>query len=710
MARARSRLQLRLHAGFLVVALVGLGLAAFLVDRNVERMTLSMVEERLSNQAMMLGQMTASALFGPLDESDSGLNEDIRRLGGAVHTHLSLVTPDGRVVADSDTTTPLRLPSESGAQEVVHARTTGRGTAIREGGSGLRMFVAEAIVREGKILGFARSSLSMNAVTIEVRAVRARMAWGAVTAALVAVALAFVISSRIVRPIRALTDGARRIEGGDLQTRISVPTGDEISELADAFNQMTDSLRGTIAKLDARNQDMRLVLDNVSDGLLVIDRDGTIGAERSAVVETWFGPLEPKTKLWEYLASSDRRAAQMLELGWEAVCEGVMPLALTLAQMPHRLTVRGRVCELVYEPILAQGDLVQALVVVSDVTQAVEAERVVAEQKEFVDVVERLVKDKSGLLEFVADADSLVRRLTSGAANLVETERSVHTLRGNASMCGLASLAEACRALETRMHDTGEMPTTADFAELVARWQRFSSRLSALTGGAASKSLEIDETDHAEIHRAISDGAPQAQLLKMVSDLKLEPVEKGLERLGAQAKVLGTRLGKGQVDVVVEAGRLRLDRDRWRPVWAALGHVIRNAIDHGVESPEERRALGKPECGRILLSAKQAGNTIAIEISDDGRGIDWDALTARAEVGGLTPSSREELLFAHGVSTRGTVGEYSGRGVGLGAVRAACNALGGWVEVSGARGKGTTFRIIVPAFDVALAKGPEVRS
>src|SRR5882672_9185529 len=136
MATPRSRLQLRLHAGFLVVAFVGLGLAAFLVDRNVERMTLSMVEERLSNQAMMLGQMTASALFGPLDESDAGLNDDIRRLGAAVHTQLSLVAPDGRVVADSETTTPLRLPAESAAREIGRARVAGRGIAVREGGHG----------------------------------------------------------------------------------------------------------------------------------------------------------------------------------------------------------------------------------------------------------------------------------------------------------------------------------------------------------------------------------------------------------------------------------------------------------------------------------------------------------------------------------------------------------------------------------------------
>lgn len=104
--------------------------------------------------------------------------------------------------------------------------------------------------------------------------------------------------------------------------------------------------------------------------------------------------------------------------------------------------------------ILADGELIQALVVVSDVAQQVEAERAVAEQREFVDVVEKLVRDRSGLLDFVTEADVVVRRLVKARSDRVEVERDIHTLRGDASIYGLSSFAEYCRTVEARMHDT----------------------------------------------------------------------------------------------------------------------------------------------------------------------------------------------------------------------------------------------------------------
>jgi two-component system chemotaxis sensor kinase CheA len=378
--------------------------------------------------------------------------------------------------------------------------------------------------------------------------------------------------------------------------------------------------------------------------------------------------------------------------------------------MPHRLTAGRQVYELVYEPILSRGELVQALVVVSDITQRVEGERAVAEQKEFVDVVERFVKDRSGLTEFVTEADGTVRRLTSGKQSRLDVQRDIHTLRGDASMQGLTNIAECCRSIETRMHETGDMPAAFELAELAARWQRFFARLSALVGARATKTVEIDEVDYEAVLRAVQTGVPKAELVRMIKDLRFEPVEKNLARLAAQARVLGTRLGKGQVTVTINAARIRLDVDRWRPMWAALGHVVRNAVDHGLEAPEERRRLGKPENGCIALSAARHGTATEIQISDDGRGIDWEALAGRAASEGLQPKNREELLFVHGFSSRNEVTEYSGRGVGLGAVRAVCDAMGGTIEVHSTRGKGTAFRLIVPRAETAGAQAPEVHS
>jgi two-component system chemotaxis sensor kinase CheA len=150
---------------------------------------------------------------------------------------------------------------------------------------------------------------------------------------------------------------------------------------------------------------------------------------------------------------------------------------------------------------------------------------------------------------------------------------------------------------------------------------------------------------------------------------------------------------------------VRLDHDRWAPFWGAFVHVVRNAVDHGLEDPETRAAIGKaiPRIGlRTYEIVEGAAGQLILEISDDGRGIRWEAVAAKAAKVGLPHATRDDLaaaLFAEGLSTRDAVTETSGRGVGLGAVREACAALGGRIEVESTSGVGTTFRFRFPLAD-----------
>jgi chemotaxis protein histidine kinase CheA len=172
-----------------------------------------------------------------------------------------------------------------------------------------------------------------------------------------------------------------------------------------------------------------------------------------------------------------------------------------------------------------------------------------------------------------------------------------------------------------------------------------------------------------------------------------------LERLAAQAREIARRLGRGEIDVRIEAEGVRLDRARWLPFWRVFGHVLRNAIDHGLEAPSDRLAAGKGPMGMIKLRAREHHEQLTIEVEDDGRGIDWARLAERARAMGLDadgPGALTEVLFAYGVSTRGGVSEISGRGVGLAAVRAACENLGGSVSVISVAGQGTVVRFSWP--------------
>ncbi|HTG08554.1 MAG TPA: ATP-binding protein, partial [Bradyrhizobium sp.] len=126
---------------------------------------------------------------------------------------------------------------------------------------------------------------------------------------------------------------------------------------------------------------------------------------------------------------------------------------------------------------------------------------------------------------------------------------------------------------------------------------------------------------------------------------------------------------------------------------------VRNIVDHGLESAEERTLAGKPPRNHVTLSARLAADTLVIEACDDGKGIDWAKVAERARARGLAHRTRAQLveaLFAPGLSTTEVVSETSGRGVGMSAVLEACRALGGECTLESELGRGTKFTFILP--------------
>ncbi|MXP45030.1 chemotaxis protein CheA [Allopontixanthobacter sediminis] len=167
---------------------------------------------------------------------------------------------------------------------------------------------------------------------------------------------------------------------------------------------------------------------------------------------------------------------------------------------------------------------------------------------------------------------------------------------------------------------------------------------------------------------------------------------------------LSAELGK-QVMVDLEGEDAEMDREMIEMIRDPVTHIIRNAIDHGLETPAERRAAGKHEVGLLGMTARQSGNRISIAISDDGRGLDCARLGAKAVAAGLLTEaqvaemSREDLhqlIFEPGLSTAEVVSEVSGRGVGMDVVRANLDKIGGTITVRSTPGEGTVFILAIP--------------
>ena len=194
------------------------------------------------------------------------------------------------------------------------------------------------------------------------------------------------------------------------------------------------------------------------------------------------------------------------------------------------------------------------------------------------------------------------------------------------------------------------------------------------------------------------------ELQRRALSLRTTPLQRVIEALPRVARDVALRSGK-QVEVEVEGAELELDRAILDRLSDPLAHLVRNAVDHGIERPDERRAAGKPETGRVRLEAQRVKDSIRIAVSDDGRGIDLDAVRARAVAAGflhpdladdLPPEELVAFVFKPGLSTAAAVSETSGRGVGMDAVKTTIESLGGRLEVATERGRGTRTALVVP--------------
>jgi len=190
-------------------------------------------------------------------------------------------------------------------------------------------------------------------------------------------------------------------------------------------------------------------------------------------------------------------------------------------------------------------------------------------------------------------------------------------------------------------------------------------------------------------------------LQQAVMSIRMMPMEFVFSRFPRQVYDVSARLGK-KVQLRTQGHETELDKELIELLVDPLTHVVRNAIDHGIEPPAERVAAGKPESGTVAMRATHRGGSVILEVSDDGRGLDRERILAKArELGIPTDESMSdeqvwEIIFAAGFSTALQVTDVSGRGVGMDVVRRNINSLGGSVSISSTKGEGTTITIQLP--------------
>jgi two-component system chemotaxis sensor kinase CheA len=283
-----------------------------------------------------------------------------------------------------------------------------------------------------------------------------------------------------------------------------------------------------------------------------------------------------------------------------------------------------------------------------------------------------------------SDAETLqIERALRGAGDVerVEVVAEEQAEPGAAEVGRARHIRVDLRRLDTLMNQIGELA--------IAR-----GRLQTLAARQGEPALD-------EVTQQL--GRLAQSLQSEIVAARMTPVWQVFDRFPRMVRDLA-RLTGHQVDFRVEGKDIELDRAILDEIAEPLVHLLRNAVDHGLEPPEERLARGKPAAGRLVLSALRERSSVAIRVSDDGRGVDRLRVLAKAKEQGLVEADVEQLtddemfrlLTRAGFSTAGRVTDVSGRGVGIDVVTTVARALGGSLELRSEDGKGTTFTLRLP--------------
>ncbi|HYH06110.1 MAG TPA: chemotaxis protein CheA, partial [Thermoanaerobaculia bacterium] len=236
--------------------------------------------------------------------------------------------------------------------------------------------------------------------------------------------------------------------------------------------------------------------------------------------------------------------------------------------------------------------------------------------------------------------------------------------------------------------------------ELIIEKTQLEALTRTLSAGGASQQARLTSHELGKISRNLDRKLNELQ--KSVIEIRMVPVGQIYSKLSRTVRKLARELNK-EIELVLRGEDTELDKMMVEELTDPLMHIIRNALDHGIESADERRAAGKNPVGRVVLTAYQQGNSVVLDVTDDGRGIDSERIRKVAVARGLIGDKEVvdqqrayELMFTPGFSTAVEVSEISGRGVGLDVVKKNIQDLKGTIDVITRVGEGTTFRISLP--------------
>lgn len=490
-------------------------------------------------------------------------------------------------------------------------------------------------------------------------------------------------------------------------------------------------------QLKSANRSLRQLFDHMQQAIVAFGADGHVAGDFSAQARALFGgdALESRTAhqlLFGHLPEYE--PDRMLFDEWFASAFTIDPADIDeLCKLaPSRVLLHeGKPNEthltLEFRPVISEGVVSRIMLLATDETEKFRLEQAVeTEQLEHARQIAAMRRIAAGgpqlFISFLASSEARLTRFASdlgprptalGSAIIDQLFRHAHTMKADARTFELHALEAECAGLEEMLAELrsqaknsslGEVMVAGAFERLSEGIARARAQLAqgrdafvqaSPIGSAVLDQITVSRTDVEHLRNLV--GARHDEVGRLLSRLASRPFGEAIVHLVESVPAWAQAMGK-EARVEVSGREVRLSPELAGCLSSVLGHLVRNAVAHGIETPDERERVGKPRSGVIRLSCSELASGPAIVIEDDGGGVNLGHLRERAETAGVAVVSGHEadLMFVSGLSTRPRADEFAGRGVGLSAVRDDLEAVDMRIELAKTSSAGTRF-VISPA-------------
>lgn len=535
-------------------------------------------------------------------------------------------------------------------------------------------------------------------------------------------AAVMLLSYKIANPLFKLSSYSEKISRGEVVEQLKLNTKDEIGTVAAALNSRITAVRN--------------LLNNIGQGFLTFGEDMLVDAEYSYECRNIFGEDIEGKRITELIYPGDTEQQRFLESVFLKLLKESSKRELYFPLLSDDISINGRDIHIDYKIIKANQteEIEEFMIILTDITDKKLLQDTVEKEKDTLKMVVKVIVNHNDFLECVRDykafcdgeLEAIIRLDRSSQDIVYEVFRNVHTFKGNFSQLDMNNLVRGLNEFEEMLSRT----KTTLFKMSKKELREFFKDIDMLTWLEQDLAILKQVMGEEFLSRFVNmesallvDKAKlitlESRMLSLLSSFDCKIIlpemrklrgRKFIELLKAYTSYvekLAERMDKQVVPLKIDGGSFIVFTDTYNDFARSLTHVFRNAIDHGIEGADERVYKGKSESGSILCKVRTTDANIEVSVKDDGRGLDFESIKRKAiEKGIMTEEAAAQmprldiinLIFMDDFSTKQQETEFSGRGIGLSAVKKEVEKLGGRIEVITEAGRGTEFVFYLPLF------------